>query len=102
MPVTTTSQPHSSTGIGIALAKAVAVLRESEAKSRIVILLTDGENALLVETGNPEVIAGALQRASEQDVPSCINVLTDTTAVSPGTVGLTMLFAQSLQDFQKA
>ena len=32
------------TGIGIALAKAVAVLKESEAKSRIVVLLTDGEN----------------------------------------------------------
>lgn len=30
------------TGIGIALAKAVAVLRESEAASRIVVLLTDG------------------------------------------------------------
>ena len=34
------------TGIGIALAKAVAVLRESEAKSRVVVLLTDGENNL--------------------------------------------------------
>ncbi|MFT5290423.1 MAG: Ca-activated chloride channel family protein [Planctomycetota bacterium] len=32
------------TGIGIALAKAVAVLSGSEAKSRIVVLLTDGEN----------------------------------------------------------
>ena len=32
------------TGIGVALAKAVAVLRQSEAKSRIVVLLTDGEN----------------------------------------------------------
>ncbi len=32
------------TGIGVALAKAVAVLRESEAKSRVVVLLTDGEN----------------------------------------------------------
>lgn len=31
------------TGIGIALAKAVAVLRESEAKSRVVVLLTDGK-----------------------------------------------------------
>jgi acetolactate synthase-1/2/3 large subunit len=51
---------------------------------------------------DPAGISGALQRARSQDVPSCINVLTDTTAVSPGTVGLTMLFAQSLQDFQKA
>ncbi len=32
------------TGIGRALAKAVAVLRESDAKSRVVVLLTDGEN----------------------------------------------------------
>ena len=32
------------TGIGVGLAKAVAVLRESPAKSRIVVLLTDGEN----------------------------------------------------------
>lgn len=30
------------TGIGVALAKAVAVLRESDAKSRIAVLLTDG------------------------------------------------------------
>ncbi len=34
------------TGIGIALAKAVAVLRENEAKSKVVVLLTDGENNL--------------------------------------------------------
>ena len=32
------------TAIGVALAKAVAVLRESEAASRVVVLLTDGEN----------------------------------------------------------
>ncbi len=32
------------TAIGIALAKAVAVLRESDAKSRVCVLLTDGEN----------------------------------------------------------
>jgi Ca-activated chloride channel family protein len=32
------------TAIGIALAKAVAVLRESEAKSKVAVLLTDGEN----------------------------------------------------------
>ncbi len=32
------------TAIGVALAKAVSILRESEAKSRIAILLTDGEN----------------------------------------------------------
>ncbi|MCH2104137.1 MAG: VWA domain-containing protein [Planctomycetes bacterium] len=34
------------TGIGIALAKAVAVLRESEAESKVVVLLTDGEDNL--------------------------------------------------------
>jgi len=32
------------TAIGVALAKAVSVLRQSEAKSRICVLLTDGEN----------------------------------------------------------
>lgn len=38
------------TGIGVAIAKAVAVLRESEAKSRIVVLLTDGkENVHAIE-----------------------------------------------------
>jgi Ca-activated chloride channel family protein len=39
-------QAEDGTGIGIALAKAVAVLRESEAKSKVVVLLTDGENNL--------------------------------------------------------
>lgn len=34
------------TGIGIAIAKAVAVLENSEAKSRVVILLTDGEETV--------------------------------------------------------
>lgn len=38
------------TGIGIALAKAVGVLRESESKSRVVVLLTDGkENVHAIE-----------------------------------------------------
>lgn len=32
------------TGIGVALAKAVALLRETDAKSKVVVLLTDGEN----------------------------------------------------------
>ena len=32
------------TAIGVALAKAVAVLRESDAESKVVVLLTDGEN----------------------------------------------------------
>ena len=32
------------TGIGIALAKAIAVLKETEAESKICVLLTDGEN----------------------------------------------------------
>jgi len=51
---------------------------------------------------DPAEIAGALDRARAQDVPSCINVLTDTTAVSPGTVGLTLLFAQGMIDYRKA
>jgi len=41
-----THREEDGTGIGIALAKAVAVLRESNAKSRVVVLLTDGENNL--------------------------------------------------------
>jgi Ca-activated chloride channel family protein len=32
------------TGIGVGLAKAVAVLKETDAKSKVVVLLTDGEN----------------------------------------------------------
>jgi Ca-activated chloride channel family protein len=32
------------TAIGVALAKAVALLRDSEAKSKVVVLLTDGQN----------------------------------------------------------
>ena len=32
------------TGIGVALAKAVALLRETDAESKVVVLLTDGEN----------------------------------------------------------
>ena len=35
------------TAIGMALAKAVAVLRETEADSKVVVLLTDGENNVL-------------------------------------------------------
>lgn len=50
---------------------------------------------------DPAHIAGALARARSQPVPSCINVLTDTSVVSPGTIGLTMIFAQSLIDFGK-
>lgn len=32
------------TGVGVALAKAVALLRETSARSKVVVLLTDGEN----------------------------------------------------------
>ena len=32
------------TGVGVGLAKAVAVLRETQGKSKVVVLLTDGEN----------------------------------------------------------
>lgn len=39
-----TTRAENRTGIGVALAKAVSVLRESAAKSKVVILLTDGEN----------------------------------------------------------
>lgn len=38
------SRAEGGTGIGVAVAKAVAVLKESDAKSRVAILLTDGEN----------------------------------------------------------
>lgn len=38
------------TGIGVGLAKAVAVLRETDAKSKVVVLLTDGENNIDVIT----------------------------------------------------
>lgn len=37
-------QEEDGTAIGVGLAKAVSVLRESDAKSRICVLLTDGEN----------------------------------------------------------
>ncbi len=37
-------QEEDGTAIGVALAKAVAVLKESDAKSRVCVLLTDGEN----------------------------------------------------------
>ena len=40
------SAAEGGTAIGSALAKAVAVLTDSEAKSRIVVLLTDGENTV--------------------------------------------------------
>ena len=35
------------TGVGVALAKAVALLRESDAKSKVAVLLTDGENNVM-------------------------------------------------------
>lgn len=38
------AQGEDGTAIGVALAKAVALLRESDAKSRVVVLLTDGQN----------------------------------------------------------
>jgi Ca-activated chloride channel family protein len=38
--------PEDGTAIGIALAKAVAVLRDSKAKSKVIVLLTDGENGI--------------------------------------------------------
>jgi Ca-activated chloride channel homolog len=48
--------PEDATGIGTALARAAAVLRPSQAKSKVVILLTDGEeNVATAQT--PEEIA---------------------------------------------
>ncbi len=38
------SGPEDGTAIGVGLAKAVSVLRESQAKSKVIVLLTDGEN----------------------------------------------------------
>jgi Ca-activated chloride channel family protein len=38
--------PEDGTGIGIALAKAVQVLRATDARSKVIVLLTDGENNL--------------------------------------------------------
>ena len=49
-----TGTPEDGTAIGVALAKAVAVLKETDARSKIVVLLTDGENrenAILPEEG---------------------------------------------------
>lgn len=51
------------TGIGVGLAKAVAVLKESRAKSKIVVLLTDGENNIDVITP-----AAAAQLAAEERI----------------------------------
>lgn len=39
-----TRREEDGTAIGVALAKAVSILRTSDAKSRVVVLLTDGEN----------------------------------------------------------
>lgn len=47
---------------------------------------------------DPADIAGALQRAKAQNVPSCINVVTDTTVVSPGTTSLALLFLEALTE----
>jgi len=59
----TADRAEDGTGIGIALAKAVAVLRESEAMSKVVVLLTDGENNLDLITP-----ADAAQLAAEEGV----------------------------------
>ncbi|MFC1854231.1 thiamine pyrophosphate-binding protein [candidate division CSSED10-310 bacterium] len=49
----------------------------------------------------PDEIEGALRRAQAQKMPACLNVVTDTTAISPGTTSLNMLFAGSLIEFNK-
>jgi Ca-activated chloride channel homolog len=51
------------TGIGVGLAKAVAVLRETQAKTKVVVLLTDGENNIDVITP-----LAAAELAAEQKV----------------------------------
>lgn len=56
-------QEEDGTAIGVALAKAVAVLRESKARSRIAVLLTDGENN--VEDIDPRAAA---ELAAEEGV----------------------------------
>lgn len=43
-PVAANNRAEDGTGIGIGLSKAVAVLKESDARSKVVVLLTDGEN----------------------------------------------------------
>ena len=58
-----TRREEDGTGIGIALAKAVAVLRESDAASRVVVILTDGENNL------PQITPGkAGEMAAEEGI----------------------------------
>lgn len=50
---------------------------------------------------DPADIRGALERARERNVPACINVVTDTTAISPGTTGLSLLFLEALIEHRK-
>ena len=49
----------------------------------------------------PDQIAGALRRAAEQKTPSCINVLTDTHVLSPGTMALGMIMSEAIADHKK-
>lgn len=49
---------------------------------------------------DPDELPSALARAHELNVPACLNVVTDTTAVSPGTVSLGLLFNQALADLR--
>ena len=49
----------------------------------------------------PEEIPGALRRARERETPACLNVITDTTAISPGTMSLGMMFAEAMMEFKK-
>jgi acetolactate synthase-1/2/3 large subunit len=50
---------------------------------------------------DPADIAGALMRAERQEVPACINVVTDTTAVSPGTTSLTLLAFEAVREYAR-
>ncbi len=49
---------------------------------------------------DPAQIRPALERAAALRVPSVINVLTDTTAISPGTVGVSLFLLQSVQSYK--
>jgi Ca-activated chloride channel family protein len=56
-------QEEDGTAIGVALAKAVAVLRDSDARSRVCVLLTDGENNV-----NDITPAAATELAAEEGI----------------------------------
>lgn len=50
---------------------------------------------------DPAELPTALARARELNVPSCLNVVTDTTAVSPGTLSLGLLFKRAVAEHNR-